>query len=320
MKASRSSVLITGAGGFVCGNIARVLLERDWQVVAVDRHFDEFQQHNLQAQWGDQIKFLQIDSNQLPDTTVDALVHGAAITASNEELAQSAEDNYRANIEPLLSALEWANRQQVKRALFISSSAVYAATSPGAVSETMLTSPAGLYAVAKQTMESLVTTLRELHGRDVATIRLSNIYGLNEQVRATRPRISLVGQMAKQAVLDGTVTVYQNDPARDWTFATDVGASVDALLRQTVLHHALYNVASEEVLSPMEIALLIQSVMPNISLDVRSGTNPAVPPLTRLGYLSHQRLQADTNYNDWTPFQNGMRQVIEVYHNMEVAK
>lgn len=318
MKAS-CSVLITGAGGFVCGNIARVLLEHKWQVVAVDQRFDAITQHKLQAQWGNQIQFLQTDSNRLPDITVDALVHGAAVTASHEDLAQSAEANFRANIEPLVSALEWANIQQVKRALFISSSAVYSATNPGAVSETVPPSPKGLYSVAKQTMESLVTTLRELEGRDVATIRLSNIYGADEKSRATRPRISLVGQMVQQAVLNGNVTVYQNDPVRDWTFAPDIGAVVNVLLSQPVLHHSLYNVASEQVLSPTDIATTIQALMPHITLDLRSGMNPNVPKLTRLGYLSNQRLQNETGFASWTSFEDGLRQVIAERTEKEIS-
>ncbi len=309
MTASRS-VLITGAGGFVCGSITRVLLERGWQVAAVDRQFDETTQQSLQAQWGDQIRFVQADSNHLPDINVDALVHGAAVTASPEELGQSAEDNFRSNIEPLLAVSEWANEHKVKRTLFISSSAVYAATDPGPVSETLPTSPSGLYAVAKQTTEFLVNTLHDIYGRDVATIRLSNIYGPDEQARPTRPRISLVGQMVQQALQSGKITVYQNDPARDWTYAPDIGVNVDSLLSQPVLHHSLYNVASEQVFSPTDIAMTLQALMPKIVLDVRLGTNPNIPKLTRLGYLSHQRLQVETGFDGWTPFEKGLQQVI----------
>ena len=318
MNTSRR-VLITGAGGFVCSSIARVLLEQGWQVIAVDRQFDMVMQQNLRAQWGNQISFVQSDSAALPDISVDALLHGAAITASPDELGQSAEANVRANIEPLLSVSEWANRQGVKRAIFISSSAVYAATSPGAVSEILPTSPSGLYAVAKQTMESLVATLREVYGRDVATIRLSNIYGPDEQSRPTRPRISLVGQIIQQATQTGQLIVYQDDPSRDWTYASDVGAAVAALLNQPNLNHALYNVASELVLSPLDIAMTIKSLMPDVSLDVRAGTNPNVPNLTRRGYLSHQRLQDDTGFNDWTSFKDGLQKVIIQQRNREVA-
>jgi UDP-glucose 4-epimerase len=318
MNASRR-ILITGAGGFVCSSIARVLLEHNWQVIAVDRQFDATWQQSFQDKLGDQILFVQTDSATLPDIKVDALLHGAAITASPEDLGQTPEANFRANIEPLLAVSEWAVRQSVKRTLFISSSAVYNATDPGAVSETFPTSPGGLYAVAKQTMESFVATLRDVYGRDVATIRLSNIYGPDEQPRPTRPRASLVAQMVQQALQNEVLTVYQDDPVRDWTYSPDIGVAVASLLEQPSLNHALYNVASEQVLAPFEIGMTIKSLISDVVLDVREGANPNVPPLTRRGYLSHQRLQEETGFTGWTAFKDGLQKIIAEQQPSEIA-
>ncbi len=314
-----SRVLITGAGGFVCSNIAQALLAEGWQVIAVDRQFDTTLQANWVKQWGDSVTFVQTDSVNLPPFEVDAVVHGAAITASPEELGQTTEANFRANIDPLLAVLEWAQQQGVRRVLSISSSAVYAATEPGAVNETMPTSPVGLYSVAKQTMESLLTTLHTEYKRDVATIRLSNIYGPDEQPRSTRPRVSLVAKLVQQAAQTGKITVYRDDPARDWTFAPDVGMAVVALLKQPTLHHALYNVASEQVFSPLDIATIIHKLMPEVELDIRGGNHPDVPMLTRRGYLSHQRLQHETRFDSWTPFEDGIRQALERQHNKAIT-
>lgn len=304
-------VLITGAGGFVCSSIARVLLADGWQVIAVDRQFDADLQANWTKQWSERITFVQADSTNLPSVEADAVVHGAAITASPEELGQTPEANFKANIDPLLAVLEWAQQHKVSRVLSISSSAVYAAIEAGAVSETLPTSPMGLYAVAKQTMESLITTLHSEYKRDAAVIRLSNIYGPDEQPRSTRPRVSLVAKLIQQAVQTGKITVYQDDSARDWTFAPDVGAAVAALLRPSHLDHALYNVASEQVLSPLEIATVIHKLMPQLELEVRDGCNPDTPMLTRRGYLSHRRLQDETGFDGWTPFEDGIRQALE---------
>ncbi len=311
---ARSRVLITGAGGFVCSSIAQALLVEGWQVIAVDRQFDNDLRANWTKRWGDSVTFVQTDSVNLPPFEVDAVVHGAAITASPEELGQSQEANFRANIDPLLAVLEWAQRYRVGRVLSISSSAVYAATEVGAVNETLPTSPMGLYAVAKQMMESLLATLHHEYKRDVATIRLSNVYGPDEQPRSTRPRVSLVAKLIQEALNTGKITVYQDDPARDWTFAPDIGAAVAALLKQPTLNHALYNVASEQVLSPTNIAKVIHKLMPEVQLQIQEGRNPNAPILTRLGYLSHQRLQDTTGFNNWTAFEKGIRQALENQH------
>ena len=313
------SVLITGAGGFVCGSITVALLQAGWQVIAVDRQFDTTVENALRSQWGGQITFARADSDDLPDMRVDALVHGAAITASPNDLGQTAEANLRANLDPLLAVSEWAAKHQVRRSLWISSSAVYAATAVGAVPETQPTSPIGLYAVAKQTMESLALTLRQAYGRGVSVIRLSNIYGVAERSRATRPRVSLVGHMVKQAVETGSVSVYADDPARDWTFAPDVGAAVAALLKPPTLNHALYNVASEQVFAPVNIAKVLQTLLPHIELDIRDGSDPNTPPLTRRGYLTNQRLQEETGFRGWTPFADGLQQSIDAQRNEAIS-
>lgn len=316
---SRQRVLITGAGGFVCSAVMRVLLDKGWHVTAVDRTFDDMLVHQLNLRWPEQVTFVQADSNDLPDVEADALVHGAAITASAEELGQTAEANFRANLDPLLSVTEWADSHHVKRSLFISSSAVYSATEAGPVTETKPTSPIGLYAVAKQTTEAYIATLHEEFGRDVATIRLSNVYGIDEKPRTTRPRVSLVGRMIQEAVQTGVVTAYRDDPARDWTFALDIGRGIDALLTQPTLQHSLYNVASEQVYSPLEVALVIQGCIPEVQLNVRDGNNPTVPILTRRGYLANQRLRNDTGFDDWTPFEKGICQAIETQRTEELT-
>ncbi|MCA0457470.1 MAG: NAD(P)-dependent oxidoreductase [Chloroflexi bacterium] len=313
------SVLITGAGGFVCGSITVALLQAGWQVIAVDRQFDSSVENTLRSHWGNQVTFVRAECDNLPDFRVDALVHGAAITASPGDLEQTAEANLRANLDPLLAVSEWAARHQVRRSIWMSSSAVYAATAVGPVPETLPTSPVGLYAVAKQTLESLAFTLRQEYGRDVSVIRLSNIYGVAERSRATRPRVSLVGRMVKEALETGRVSVYADDPARDWTFAPDVGAAVAALLKPQTLQHVLYNVASEQVFAPVDIAKMLLDLLPNIKLDIRDGSDPNTPPLTRRGYLTNKRLQDETSFSAWTPFAAGLQQSIDAQRNEAIS-
>jgi nucleoside-diphosphate-sugar epimerase len=126
--------------------------------------------------------------------------------------------------------------------------------------------------------------------------------------------------MVQEAVQTGHLTVYQDDPARDWTFALDVGAAVAALLDQPKLIYALYNVASEQMLSPLEIAMTLKTLLPDLSLDIREGTNPNVPPLTRRGYLSNQRLEKETGFTGWTAFKDGLQKVLAEQHKSEVTK
>lgn len=297
-------IVVTGAGGFVMRNAIATFLAQGHSVIALDRTFDS----ELAAAWSqrpDQIQLIETDTRQLPDLSADAIVLGAAITASPLESSLSPEAHYRANLLPTLHALEWAQAVGVHRVIAVSSSAVYSA-SEGAVSETQPPTPQGLYAAAKSAIEALITTLHAEHQRDACVIRLSNIYGLDETPRPTRPRVSLVARLIEQALTEGTMHP-PNEPARDWTFAPDIGAALLALMQTEKLPHALYNVAAEQRLTAAEIAEVIQQQVPNTRIEPSTET-PA--PLTRRGYLSAERLRQDTGFSDWTPFSDGIAQII----------
>jgi UDP-glucose 4-epimerase len=303
-------VLVTGAGGFVGRNIVQALLEAGRHVLALDRHFDS----DIEPAWADSapgaFELISADVDNLPAAAVDAVVHGAAITASPDEKGVTPEAHYRANLDAVLHMLEWSRQRGVRRTVVISSGAVYRATAPGPVDEQMPTSPLGLYAVAKDAAEKLVETLRGEYGRDVVSVRLSNIYGPYERARTSRPRVSLVAKMVQTALEQGGLVVYRQDPALDWTYAPDVGRAVDRLLAAPELRYHLYHVASGQQLTALEIAQAIKAALPSITLDVREGHAPGDSRRSRLGYLSSDRLQTELGFEDWTPFDRGIRNAI----------
>lgn len=310
MSAGRP-VLVTGAGGFVCRSVVQHLLESGTPVIAVDRAFDDGLRRRWSG-WGAALRLVQADSADLPPLEVDAAIHGAAVTAGPEDTGQTPEANLRANLDPALALLEWAAAHGARRTVFLSSSAVYRETAPGPVPETQVPAPLGLYAVAKRAVEQLIETLRAIYGRDAIAVRLSNIYGPGEVARQTRPRVSLVARLVRAAIETGSMTVYRDDPARDWTFAPDVGRAIAALLAQPTLAHPLYHVASGQTLTPLQIAQQVQALLPGrVRIDVRAGTDPGAPPLLRRGTLSADRLRAETGFDTWTPFEAGLRQVVD---------
>ena len=311
-------IVVTGAGGFVGGSVVQALLEAGATVVAVDRTFGGALRRAWER-WGDRVLLVESDVADMPPVEVDALVHGAAVTASPEEAGLSPEENFRANLMPVLDALEWAKQQGARRFVFLSSTAVYRATSPGPVSETLTASPLGVYAVAKYATESLIETLRAVYGRDAAVARLSNIYGPAERARPTRPRMSVVGRMIRAALETGILVVYRDDPARDWTYAPDVGRAIHRMLTCPVLPHYLYHVAPGQTLTPVEIAEAVRSLLPQVRLDVRSGVDPDAPSLTRRGTLSAERLRQEVGFDDWTPFEDGIARIIDRERQLEQA-
>jgi nucleoside-diphosphate-sugar epimerase len=282
------------------------MLDAGCRVIAIDRVFDMDLKQRWSARYHKNLEILETDLSDLPHLEVDTLVHGAAVTASPEERGETPIANFRANLEPLLEILEWSTQHNVHRVFLISSSAVYRETPPGAVSEAMPTTPLGVYAVAKAATEALAETYRILYDWDVVVIRLSFIYGLEERARPTRPHLSLIGRMVQQAFEQGTITFSTQDHPRDWTFASDIGKAIYHLMQQRTLRHAIYNVASEQVMSLFDIAKAIQKYLPHVQLNQVDSFDP----LARLGYLSHARIFTETGFTDWTPFDEGIRKIV----------
>ena len=302
-------VIVTGANGFVGSNMVSVLSSLGWFVYAMDLVFDN---PAIETWDNNQVEQISSSCEDLPSLTADALIHGAFITASHKQRNETPEQNLLANLKPLLATTQYVRNNNIQRAIYISSSAVYRTTPHTLIDETRPTSPLGMYAIAKQTMEHLIDTLRTIHQRDAICIRLGNIYGANEYLRASRPHLSLIGQMIHSALTERRITTYATDAPREWTFASDIGDACDALLNAETLNHALYHVASSQRHTSDEIADTIQTHLPETEI-IKKEHNSHHPSLTRLGNLDNSRLKQDTGFDNWTPLSEGIAQTIYAY-------
>lgn len=300
-------VIVTGANGFVGSNIVPALIERGWSVYAVDLSWDN---PSVQTWDSDRVELITSTCTDLKPLSADALVHAAFITASPEARNETPESNIRANINPMLAMMEYAQANNVKRSIFLSSSGVYRSMPDTLVNENYPQTPLGVYAVAKTMMEHFVETMRTVYDRDMTCVRLGNIYGQNEYLRPSRPHLSVIGQMIDMATSTGQITVYRPDEIREWTFASDIGNAIHTLLDAQDLNHALYHVASGERQSNLSIAYLIQSLMDSVTIQIDDSDNQR--PLTRLGTLDNARLLGDTGFDAWTPLHKGLMSSLAV--------
>jgi len=198
----------------------------------------------------------------------------------------------------------------IGRSIFLSSSGVYRTMPDDLISEDRPQDPLGVYAIAKTMMEHLVDTMRTVYDRDVICVRLGNIYGQYEYQRDSRPFLSVIGQIVYMATTTGVIEVGRPKEIREWTYASDIGNAIQALLETNNLNYPLYHVASGERVSNLEIAHLIQSQLESIEVRVIP-ENTAKPKLTRLGTLDNSRLAEDTGFKDWTPLSDGLSAVIQ---------
>ena len=296
-------VLVTGANGFVCRNIVFTLLAAGCSVIAVDRAFDP----RLAEAWAHaDVTLVLSDLTQLPDLNADFVIHGAAITA-DPAAGQTPEDHFRANVNPALMLLDWARDHAVQRLVFISSSAVFRGSPVANLTEdTPVATDGLLYAVEKYSVELLIAALKQAYQRDVVAIRLGNIYGAHEFVRATRPRVSLVARLIHEALTTGHVSIPVESSPTDWTYAGDVGRALLALLEKPTLSHALYHLTSGQALSAADILAALRAALPETNLT--ADTTAAAP---FRGSMRPDRLLADTGFDHWTDFRAGLSQTVD---------
>ncbi len=290
-------VIVTGANGFVGCNIVAALLSAGYAVSAVDLAFDNPAYGHL---LGDNLRQITADCVNFPPLSADALIHAAAVTATPDLRGESPEDNLRANIEPLLAVSEYVEQRGIRRAIFISSTAVFRGAPPSERGEASPPHPLGAYSVAKAVVEHTVDTLRTVYGRDVLAARLSGIYGPYEYSRCTRPRLSAIATMLREALTQGEITVAQPDEKRGWTYAPDIGRALIALLEADLLRHSLYQVESGDSLSNLALARQISLVCGGVPLRIIDDEAEAQPAMETED-LRPGRLQQDTGFDDWTP-------------------
>ncbi|MFQ3567410.1 MAG: NAD(P)-dependent oxidoreductase [Aggregatilineales bacterium] len=298
-------VVITGAGGFVCSHIAAALVDAGFHVLAVDRVFDPLVRWRFSQLAPGRLVLFEGDLAQLTGETADYLIHGAAVTAEPAERGENPLANFRSNLDPALSALEWAARTGIRLTAVISSGAVFGQPLDAPADEDTLTFPqTSLYAAAKNAVDDLVAVLRRRYGVNAVSFRFGNLYGPYERARATRPRVSRLAALISQALEEGQLSVNRAAAARDWTFAPDVGRAIAALLAAPSLGHPLYHVTSGQLITEMDMAEAIALHLPSVEIVPFEGERG------RSSSLKGERLREVADFDAWTPLPVGVGMTI----------
>ncbi len=301
----RRLIVITGAGGFVCSQVAVELAAAGYEVIGVDQTFDA----ESVARLGD-IRRVQ---GELPaalgglcGVTPFAVVHGAAITAGPSALGISAARHVRCNLEMLTGALDWAQAAGAQRFVFLSSTGVFCpADGAGVLNEHSPATARGPYSAAKKAGEILTQGAADA-GFATVSLRLGNMFGLHEAARPTRPGLGLVARMIAAAKTDGVIRVETPNARRDWTWLPDIGRALGDLLNSfpaettDVLH-----CGNPEILTDLDLAQAIAALVPGTRLEVNSGSASATK-----GPMGSDVKSALSAYR-WTPVRDALAQLLQ---------
>ncbi|MGM4907328.1 NAD-dependent epimerase/dehydratase family protein [Tardiphaga sp. 866_E4_N2_1] len=252
-------ILVFGGTGFVGLNIAEALLKRGHVVTLFDRSGLPPAAQRAFADYGDRLSVIIGDvlDRTLIDSVIaagfDAIVLGAAITASTERDAADPENVLQVNLMAQTPILAAARRNGVKRVINLSSAGAYGASAfkYPLLDEELPCDPVSLYAITKFASEKVAARLAALWQTDFISVRLSAVFGPWERATGVRDTLSPLMQIftahAKQSA-----AILVRSGVRDWIYAPDVADAMTLLIEAPKTQHRLYNISTATPWSALE--------------------------------------------------------------------
>jgi nucleoside-diphosphate-sugar epimerase len=263
-----TKVIVTGAGGYVGIPLCQILLQKGYEVVALDRYFfgeDKLSgilKHPALTVVKDDIRYCNTSIFKDVEAVFD--LAGLSNDASAEidvELTKSI--NYRGSERFAKAAKEGG----VKRYIYASSASVYGAGSKEALKETDSLAPQTEYAKSKVAIEQVLTSLKSDTFSPVM-LRNATIFGL-----APRMRFDLaINIMTMRAWKERVVYIMGGgEQWRPFVHVNDVVAAFVLMLESPLekVHGEVFNVGSSDLnFQIKQLAQFVVDVVPNVKIHV----------------------------------------------------
>ena len=167
-------VLVTGGLGYVGRHLVAALADRGERVISYNRDYAEGSPSGVEFVQGE-----LYDIPRLVDTfsrhDVDRVIHTAAMSHPDLSIDLPI-TTFTANVDGTLHLFEAARMAGVKRLVNFSSECAYGNVD-GPVTEDSALHPTTPYGVTKVTTELLSGVYNDLYGRDIISLRVTEVYG-----------------------------------------------------------------------------------------------------------------------------------------------
>lgn len=244
-------VIVTGGAGFIGSHLVDELIKQGVEVIVLD-NYSTGKNKNPKACYIN-VDITTIDPNQFlsKETQIDALFHLAAKTIVQESINKPEYYN-NINVKGTLNMLMLANKLNVKRFVFSSSSSVYGdAKVP--TSENHSLNPLSPYALNKLIGEQYCKLYSDIYNLDTVCLRYFNVYG----DRMNNEGYKLVFPIFKEQLLNNKSLTINNDgeQRRDFVHVSDVvNANILVAKHKFNFRGDIYNVGNGKNYSINEIA------------------------------------------------------------------
>lgn len=261
---SNETILVTGAAGLVGNAVARALLARGDEVVAIDR-------------FAGQVEGVNITSCDLNDIHQLHAVTGPGLTGVVHCGAFSgpmvARDNpyamVQVNIVGTANVLELARIYKSRRFVFCSSTSAYGHTKTGLVQEDSYMEPESLYGASKVACEQMVSAYAKQYDVDGVSIRLSWVYG------PRRTTDCVIREMLTNARAGrSTKFAFGADFYRQFIHVEDASAALLSALDAPELPRRTYNATGGTRVTLQDVAQIVKELHPTATIELANGPDP----------------------------------------------
>lgn len=255
-------ILITGGAGFIGSQLGFYLLDKGHQVTLLD---------NLKYGYLDNLikdgktfpNFICMDirdqrlENLMNNT--DIVFHLAGIS-SLPECQNNPLEAYSVNVAGTANVLEMARRNNVKRVIFSSTSAIYENETSFPTRESVDAKPTLVYSLSKKHAEDICQSFRQIYGMDITILRFFNVYGPHMDYQ--RPNPPLVSYIIK-CLLKRQSPILHSDgkQKRDMIYVSDVLNICQKVITNPNARNEVFNVGSGTTTSVQEVYDLIAKAL-----------------------------------------------------------
>jgi UDP-glucose 4-epimerase len=266
---SHSTILVTGALGFLGKYVCQEFHEQGWRVAGVAHSSDT--PSFIATLYPMALPSPELD-RALTAEKPDVLVHLAG-TASVGKSQEHPYADFHNNVTVFAQTLDAVRRIVPHcRILFISSASVYGDAAQLPMSETAPFNPVSPYGYHKMMCEQLAAQYAHLYNIQTHILRVFSAYGepLQRQV---------LWDIAQKAIRTGSVSLFgTGDETRDFLHAQDVAHAIACIAQTTDAPHTTWNVASGQAVTVRHLAqMMLNAINPDVPLSFNGETRSGDP-------------------------------------------
>lgn len=248
--------LITGGSGFLGSHLVDRLLAEDNEVKVIDR---SIKYGNITTHPNLRVYHENILGN-IADLfkDVDIVIHMAALTRPQWSLKNPIETN-EVNVSGTLKLLKHSKDNNVKRFIFISTSAIYGEQGQYPTSEDAVPNPMNTYAISKLMGEQYCKYFEKVYGLEFNAIRPFNAYGSRMPVTGiyTSAIATFINAFKKDIPF---VKFGSGEQRRDFIYIDDIVDQI-LLMATSKIHGEVFNCGFGKNYSINEMLNMVRRIM-----------------------------------------------------------